>query len=166
MKRFASWLAVLCLWTAVAAVWPCCAVAEAPSGLEATQQLSTPQDEVPTESASNGGSSLPDSTFQAGGLGIEGTASEGFQGNGGSVLPNDTASAGNVDTEEVQPKGIRAWWQRHGRTLAKGLAAGAIGAGLVVLGALVVGASAPVILVGAGFAVLGGAIYGASLKGP
>lgn len=135
MKRFALWLAVLCLWTAAAAVWPGTAVAEVAPGFEPAPELKVPEGMAPTAPMGTGESALPDGTFTAGG----------------------------VNTEAAQPGGFRSWWQKQGGTLGKGFGAGVVGAGIVVLGALALGLGAPVVLAGAGFAVLGGAIYGATV---
>jgi len=135
MKRIAPWLAVLCLWTAVAAVWPGSAFAEVPPEFKATQELRIPQDEVPAEPRKTAESALRDGAF----------------------------TTGSVDTDGPETGGFRSWWQKQGWTLAKGFAAGLIGAGIVAIGALLLGAGAPVILAGAAFAALGGAIYGATV---
>jgi len=129
-------LLVLCLWTAVVVASPRYAVAEVLPEFKATQELSISLDAVPGESEGNGGSALPDGTF----------------------------TPGEVNTKSAEPGGFRAWWQKQGSTLVKGLGAGLIGAGIVALGVLALGLGAPAILAGAGFALLGGAIYGATVE--
>lgn len=140
MKRLASWLAVLCLWIAAAAVWPGTAGAEVAPGFESVQELSVLQETAPTDEVENAGSALPEGTFDANGICVE---------------PGQS--------------GISVWWQRQKETVFKGLGAGAIGAGLVGLasvglGLLGLSLGAPVILAAAGVALLAGGIYGATVN--
>lgn len=134
-KRLASWLAVLCLWTAVGAVWPGTVVAEVPTGFEATVELTIPEDQ----------------------------ASKNLDGSSGQALPDSQFSVGSADVDDAESGGFWSWLKKQGNTLAKGIGAGVIGAGMVVAGALLLGAGAPLILAGAEFALLGGAIYGATV---
>lgn len=130
MKRLGSWILAFCLAVAVMG-FASGAAAEVPPEFEAEEELISPEGASSSDPAGSGGSAL---------VGAEVGGGEGL-------------GAGDAQSGEFW-----SWVADRGLGAVKGIGAGLIAAGGIALGALVIGASAPVLLLGA--AVIGGAAYG------